>query len=179
MPGSLFVQFLSKSSLVYLLVWHHPLHTPYISSPNHCLLFTAYAHTITTCFAVVLRLYHLFVVFLNSLLETLVFYLNATHPSDHSHLCLLKCHLIFFSYRPSFTSMQHTTSHTTAVQSASHYQWYILIANCKNLFHPIRILASTAASASPSTLSISTTKHCSVNRYHAMLLQQWFVVDWG
>ena len=33
-----------------------PLYTSYISSPNHCLLFTAYAHTITTCFAVVLRL---------------------------------------------------------------------------------------------------------------------------
>jgi len=29
---------------------------------------------------------------LNSLLGR---YLNITHPSDHSHLCLLKCHLIF------------------------------------------------------------------------------------
>ena len=29
--------------------------------------------------------------------------------------------------------------------------------NCLNLFHPIRILASTAASASPSTLNISPT----------------------
>ena len=28
---------------------------------------------------------------LNSLLGTLVFYLNITHPSDHSHLCSLKC----------------------------------------------------------------------------------------
>ena len=34
-------------------------HTPYISSPNHCLLFTKYAHTIATCFAVVPRLCHL------------------------------------------------------------------------------------------------------------------------
>jgi len=25
-----------------------------------------------------------------------VFYLNITHPSDYSHLCSLKCHLIFF-----------------------------------------------------------------------------------
>jgi len=33
---------------------------------------------------------------LNSLLGTLVFHLNITHPSDHSHLCSLKCHLIFF-----------------------------------------------------------------------------------
>jgi len=42
--------------------------------------------------------------------------LNATHPSDHSHLCLLKCHLLL-SYRPGLTSMQHTALHTTAVQS--------------------------------------------------------------
>jgi len=31
---------------------------------------------------------------LNSLLGTLPF--TFTHPSDHSHLCSLKCHLIFF-----------------------------------------------------------------------------------
>jgi len=47
---------LSKFSLVYLLAWHPPLHTLYISSPNHCLLFTARAHTIAVCFAVVPRL---------------------------------------------------------------------------------------------------------------------------
>jgi len=40
---------LSKLSLVYLLAWLSPLHTPYISSPNHCLLFA-------TCFAIVPRL---------------------------------------------------------------------------------------------------------------------------
>ena len=34
-----------------------------------------------------------------------VFYLNILHPSDHSHLCSLKCHLIFFPDRPGFTSM--------------------------------------------------------------------------
>ena len=38
---SLFPQSLSKFSLVYLLAWYPPLHTPYISSPNHCLLFAA------------------------------------------------------------------------------------------------------------------------------------------
>ena len=37
--------------LVYLLAWYPPLHTPYISSPNHCLLFAAHAHTIATCSA--------------------------------------------------------------------------------------------------------------------------------
>ena len=36
-----------------------------ISSPSQCLLFAAHAHTITTCFAVVPRLYHLFLVFLS------------------------------------------------------------------------------------------------------------------
>jgi len=34
-----------------------------------------------------------------------IFKLNATHLSDHSHLCLLKFHLIFFSYSPGHTSM--------------------------------------------------------------------------
>jgi len=38
MPDSLFPQSLSKFSLVYLLAWNCPLHTPYISSPSHCLL---------------------------------------------------------------------------------------------------------------------------------------------
>ena len=31
--------------------------------------------------------------------------LNVTHPPDHSHLCLLKCHLIFFPYRPGLASV--------------------------------------------------------------------------
>jgi len=65
MPDSLFQQSLSKFSLVYLLAWHPPLHTPYISSPNHCLLFAAHAHTITTCFAVVPKLCHLILVSLS------------------------------------------------------------------------------------------------------------------
>jgi len=66
-PDSLIAQHLSKSSLVHILVWHPPLHIPYISSSNHCLLFTVHAHTITTCFAVVPRLYHLILVFLSTL----------------------------------------------------------------------------------------------------------------
>jgi len=37
---TVFPQSLSKSSLVYLLAWHPPLHTPYISSPSHYLLFS-------------------------------------------------------------------------------------------------------------------------------------------
>jgi len=30
-----------------------------------------------------------------------IFYLNMTHPSDHFHICSLKCHLVFFPDRPS------------------------------------------------------------------------------
>jgi len=62
MPDSFVPQSLSKFSLASLLVWHHPLHTTYVFSPNHCLLFTAHAHTIATCFAVVPRLCHLILV---------------------------------------------------------------------------------------------------------------------
>jgi len=43
-----FAQPLSK----YSLVWHHALHTPYISSLNCCLLFAVHACTTATCFAV-------------------------------------------------------------------------------------------------------------------------------
>jgi len=89
--------------LVYLLVWSPPPHIPYISSPNQGFVFTAHAHTITTCFAVVSILYHLFLVFLSTpYLE--LFYHSVTHPSDHSHLCPLKGHLVFFPDRPGLTS---------------------------------------------------------------------------
>jgi len=64
---SLFSQCLFKFSLAYLLAWHPPLHTPYISSPNHCLLFAVHAHTIATCFAVVPKLCHLILVPLSTL----------------------------------------------------------------------------------------------------------------
>jgi len=62
-----FPQSLSKFSFVYLLAWHSLLHTPYISLPNHCLLFAAYTHTIATCFAVISRLCHLILVSFSSL----------------------------------------------------------------------------------------------------------------
>jgi len=62
MLDSSFPQPLSRLSLIYLLVWNPLLRTPYISVPNHCLLFTIHAHTITTCFAVVSRLCHLFLI---------------------------------------------------------------------------------------------------------------------
>jgi len=67
MSVSHFAPPLSKSSLVYILFWHSPLHTPYISSPNHCLLFAAHAHTNATCFAVVPTLCHVILVPLSTL----------------------------------------------------------------------------------------------------------------
>ena len=118
----LFAQPLTKCSLVYVLGCNPPLHTPYISSLNHCLLFATHAHAIATCFAVVPRLCHLFLVFLSALYLALYFYLNFAHPSDNSHPCPLKCYFIFLSYGPCLTSVQCTTPHTTAVQSPSYSQ---------------------------------------------------------
>jgi len=109
-------QNLSKSSLVSLLVRNCPLHTLYIFSPCYSLLFATHAHTIATCFAVVPRLCHLFLVSWNT-----NFYFNIACLSDHSHLCPLKCHFIFFPYRPGLTPMQHFTLHTTAVQMCGNW----------------------------------------------------------
>jgi len=104
---SIFLHNLSPSPLWYLLVWSPAPHTPYISLPNQCLLFATHAHTIAACFGVVPRLYHLFPVSLSQVFTcNFIFYLNITQPSesDHSHLCSLKCHLIFFANRPGITS---------------------------------------------------------------------------
>ena len=46
MLDSPFPQPLSRSCLVFLLVWGSLLHTPCISSPNHHLFFASHAHTI-------------------------------------------------------------------------------------------------------------------------------------
>jgi len=81
---SLFPQSLSKFSLVYLLAWHPPLHTPDISLPNHYLLFTTHAHTIAACFAVVPKLCHLILVSLSTLLGTL-----SCNFIPHIHLTIL------------------------------------------------------------------------------------------
>ena len=84
---SLFPQSLSKFSLVYLLAWHPPLHTPDISSPNHYLLFAAHAHTVATCFAVVLRLCHLILVSLSTLSQ--LFTWDSYSFTPHIHLTIL------------------------------------------------------------------------------------------
>jgi len=143
-----FAQSLSRLHLVCLLVSHPPLHTPYIFSPNHCLLFAAYVHTIATCFVVVTRLYHLILVSFSTLTWSSIFKFNATHPSDHSHLCPLKCHLIFFSYRP----ISLPCNVLLRTQLLYHLPFTIndisvLVSygtNCPNFFHPFLILASTS-----------------------------------
>jgi len=77
------------------------------SFTNHCLLFVTHAHTIATCFAVVPRLCHLILVSLSTLYLELDLVASChTHPSNHSHLCLLKCHLIFLSYGPYLNAIK-------------------------------------------------------------------------
>ena len=119
---------LSRSSLLFLLVVCPLLHTPCISSPSHHLLYAAHAHTNAACFAVIPMLCHLYLsLSLDSLLGNLSFSLM---PHIHQTILIstsLKCHHIFFPYRPGLTSMQHAASLTTAVQPSSHNQWHVLI----------------------------------------------------
>ena len=60
------VQPLSRSCLVFLLVLDPQLHTPYLSSPNHHLLFAAHAHTNAACSAAIPMLCYLYVVSLST-----------------------------------------------------------------------------------------------------------------
>ena len=109
MLDSLFAQPVSKSSLVYLLVWSRPLHTPYISLPTQCLLFATLAHTnVATCFDVVPRLCHVFLVSLSfiSLLGTLSFTLV-------SHIYLT----ILISARWSATSFSFLTGQVSLLRN--------------------------------------------------------------
>jgi len=114
-----FAQPLSKFSLIYLLIWNHPLHTPYISSLSQCpfcntCLYDGHLFCFSTKIMASIPNLSLFQLFTwNS-----TFYLDITHLSNHSYFCLLKFHLIFF-YTQGVTSMQHTTLHTTAVLSPS------------------------------------------------------------
>ena len=96
MFDSPFPQPLSRSSLIFLLVLDPRLHTSYISSPNHHILFATQDKSVFT------------------LMPT-----QCTHPFDHFHLCSLKCHLtLSLQARSHF----HATYcfHTTAVHPFSH-----------------------------------------------------------
>jgi len=78
--------------------------------PHHCNLFCCGISIISSISSLSL----------NSFLGTLVFYLNImTHPSDHSHLCLLKCHLIFFPERPGLTRVAYYFAHNCYTASLS------------------------------------------------------------
>ena len=159
-PDSLFAESLSKFSLVYLLVWHPPLHTPYISSCNHCFLCTAHVHTIATCFAVVLKLLSSNPsLSLNSLLGSLSFSLT-----PYIHLIILisaRCSATSFSFLTGQVSLPcNILFHTQLLYNLSLTisDTSLLVnngTNCLNLFYPIRILTSTAASVSSSTLNMS------------------------
>ena len=132
------VQPLSRSSLVFLLVLDPQLHTPYISSPNHHLLFAAHAHTNAACSAAIPMLCHLYLVSLST---------------DHYNSCSLKCHHVFSLPCNMLLLTQLLYNLPLIIKDTS-----LLISSgtsCLNLFQPIRIMASTAASASPSTLSMS------------------------
>ena len=148
---------LSRSSLVFLLVLHPLLHTPCISSPSHHHLFAAHAHTNAACFCCNTNaMPFISSLSLSSLLGNLSFSLV-----PHIHLTIL------ISARWSATTFSGQVSlpcnmllHTLLL-----YNLPLIISdtsllvsngtNCLNLFQPIRVLASTAALASPSTLSMS------------------------
>jgi len=111
---SLFPQCLSKFSLVYLLARYPQLYTPYISSPNHCLLFAAHAHTIATCSTEVLRLCPLIPVSLSNLYLEL--YLVTSH-----HTSIL----------PFASLTSEVPPHVPFLQAKSHFHaTYCFAHNC-------------------------------------------------
>jgi len=119
--------------------------------------FTACAHTITTCSAVVLRLHHLILASLY--LELLSFSLmphiyltilisacrSATSFSFLTGQVSLPCNILLHTQR--LYNLPLTINDISLLVSCG--------TNCLNLFQLIRILASTAASASPFTLNMS------------------------
>ena len=158
MLDSPFPQPLSRSSLVFLLVLNPLLHTPCISSqsssyfrstcPYHRSLFCCNINAVSSIpnFSV------------GCLLENLSFTLV-----PHIHLTIL------ISARWSATTFSFLTGQVSLpcnmlLLTQLLYNLPLIISgtsllvssgtNCLNLFQPIRILASTAASASPSTLSM-------------------------
>jgi len=104
-----------------------------------------------------------YVIYTSSLSQVLtwkfVFSLNATHPPDHSHPCSLNATSF------SFLTGQVSLPCNMLLRTQLLYNLPLIIndtslfvssgTKCLYLFQPIRILASTAASASQSTLSIS------------------------
>ena len=147
-PSSpLWSTFWSGTLLLILHTFLHPI-----------IAFSQHTHTITTCFAVVVRLCHLFLVSLKfSTQAKNRVSSNVAHPSDHSHLCLLKCHFIFFltdQVSLLITYMQHT-SNITAIQSSSHYRWYMYIHIGKQWYQLPEFISPNSNSGLHSCIGIS------------------------
>jgi len=70
-----------------------PLHTPYISSPNHYLLFATHAHTIATCFVEVLKLCLVQIKLVHNILH--YFYIIIFYNRSFLHVCTLQGHSLF------------------------------------------------------------------------------------
>jgi len=129
--GQSFLHNLSPSPLwstSWYVVWSPRPHTPYIYLPNQCLLFATYAHTIAVCFAVVPRLYYLFLVFLSTpYLEICLLPKHYTSSWPFSSLLTeVPPHFPFSQARSHFHVAYCCTSHTTAVQPPSPNQWSFL-----------------------------------------------------
>jgi len=93
-PGSLFPQSLSKFSLVYLLAWHPPLHTPYISSPNQSSFRSTcpYHHNLFCCSTEIMSSNPSF--YLNPLLGTLSNSYGQLMPLPLTNSCCSKSRLV-------------------------------------------------------------------------------------
>jgi len=135
---------LSKFSLVYLLAWHHKYSINFFTQS-----LSSHAHTIATCFAVVPRLCHLILVSFNPLLGTLSCSLM---PQIHLTI-LISAHwsATSFSVFAGQVSLPCNILHRTQLLynlPLNINDISLLVSNgtnCLNLFHPIRILVSTAA----------------------------------
>ena len=162
---TVFLHNLSPSPL-WSTSWSGTLHFILHAFLHPVIVFATHIHTIAACLAVVPRSCHLILVSLSTLyLELLSFILTS-----HIHLTILVS--VHWSIT-SFSSIQHTTSHTSAVQSPSYSQWCIPISkqwyNSLNLYHLVRILASIAASASSSTLNMSSKEQNLFTNYRFAL----------
>jgi len=97
------------------LDWSPPPHSPHISLPNQCLLFAKHAHAIAACFAVVPRLYHLFLISL-SITWDFMFYLSVLISACWSTTLFsfltgqvsLPCSIYYFAHNCSTASRQPT-----------------------------------------------------------------------
>ena len=97
---------LSMSSLVFLLVWDPLLHTTYISSPSHHLLFTTHAHTNAACSDVVPMSCHLFVT-------------SLSQPPTWKSACHVNVHRSTWLFSSLIAELP---SHVLSLQDRSHFQ---------------------------------------------------------